>query len=160
MRTFLLLFTLYQVSCDTVTYLLDQNTTNTTLWNINAYSGDSLTLALPGNPTTGFRWYIVDEFDTKLLQPLNLDADKSSTTYTKDQAGTNLVGSGGKFYFYFTTLKSGSTKIKFQYKRIWEEPNNDTRTVTASILIGSESRTSGSTYYCLSILVVLMYIFI
>jgi predicted secreted protein len=141
-KQILLIFAIYTlISCSTVKYILDKNTS---LWNINAHPGDALTLALPGNPTTGYSWYICSTIDNKVIQPLNLDSDNSCKTYMLDQQ-SNLLGSGGKFYFYFTALKAGNLKIKFEYKKPWYSPEDDTRVVTANIRIGSEFRTTDAT---------------
>lgn len=72
----------------------------------------SIEFELPSNPTTGYRW-----------QVLNYDHEK--LFYVKDEYQAKkpiLMGSGGveKFYFKRKTSKAFQTQISLQYARSWE----------------------------------------
>lgn len=72
--------------------------------------GNSLTLMLNSNPTTGYRW--TASYDDKMLTLVSKDYQ---------QAGNgNLLGQGGKDIWRFQALQAGTTEIKMIYSRPWE----------------------------------------
>jgi len=73
-----------------------------------------VTFQLKSNPTTGYRWKLV-QFDKSKLK-------LSKTRFIANQP--QLMGSGGQEEFVFKRLDSGSlnTKISLRYQRSWE-PN-------------------------------------
>jgi len=74
-------------------------------------AGQSFTLSLPGNPSTGYSWMM--DIEDKTL--LHVDSEGF-------QAGSDsrLVGQGGTNWWKLTALKSGTTKVKLIYARPWE----------------------------------------
>jgi len=74
----------------------------------------TISFQLKSNPTTGFRWKLVQFDKTKLKL--------SKTRYIANQP--QLRGSGGQEEFVFKRLDSGSlnTEISLRYQRSWE-PN-------------------------------------
>ena len=83
-------------------------------------------IALEGNPTTGYSWYLKDVEDIKktgLIELLNLD-EYCSAEYTQKGNEKGLVGKGGVFCFKFkvnNAEKKDMPKLNFEYKRPWEK---------------------------------------
>jgi len=75
-------------------------------------AGQSFTLSLPGNPTTGYSWTLAEPGDKDLL--------KLAGEGFQTGADSRLVGQGGTAWGKFTALKTGTTKIKLIYARPWE----------------------------------------
>jgi len=99
---------------------------------IQAKVGETFTIYLPANPTTGYQWFV--DYDYVLL---SLDRSQFESTSTdvlvgsgsKDGAGATSilsasagqkVGAGGTSAFVFTPIKPGKTTISFVYRRSWE----------------------------------------
>merc|ERR1712054_594665 len=87
-----------------------------------------LNVTLPGNPTTGFSWSVLPEFDTTVVE------QKGDYLYTRSN---NLIGGGGHFKFTFAAKAPGSTKITFYYNRPWErhETIDETEAVEVPVLV-------------------------
>jgi len=87
-------------------------------------AGDSCSVTLDGNPTTGYTWqYAIDDESIVKL------ANESSTP---DSA---LIGAGSTFHWTFQALKPGETKITFRYYRPWEGNANFLQTVEYTIKV-------------------------
>jgi len=87
--------------------------------------GDTLTLKIEGNPTTGYAWAI-SEVDEAILS-VSGDAEYKS--------GSPLIGAGGTYTFTFKAAAPGTTPLKFIYYRSFEEgvPPIDTFEVNVSV---------------------------
>jgi inhibitor of cysteine peptidase len=70
--------------------------------------GETFTISLKSNPTTGFSWQ--PEFDSDFLKLVSKDYRSDST----------LPGSPGVEFFEFEAIKQGEVKVKMIYKRPWE----------------------------------------
>lgn len=77
-------------------------------------AGQTFTLSLDGNPTTGYQWVLDDSFDGEVLSLLE-------NFYLTPQSAAQMVGQGGSYYWRFKALKAGSTEIKIAYCRPWED---------------------------------------
>jgi inhibitor of cysteine peptidase len=76
---------------------------------INARVGDTFTIQLKTNPTTGYDWVYSDTNGTvQLLEK----------TYVADS--TDVIGSGGTDYFKFKAQARGNATLVFDYERPWE----------------------------------------
>ena len=64
---------------------------------------------LPSNPTTGYRWNVSLEGESVQL------VDRQ---FRRTEKG---LGGGGVEVFRFQAVEGGETRIKFQYKRGWEQ---------------------------------------
>lgn len=73
--------------------------------------GQSFSIRLNSNPTTGYGWQIQNPIDKSLLVIVN----KTFTPKSK-----KLVGSPGKETWQFKALGKGTVFITFAYKRSWE----------------------------------------
>jgi inhibitor of cysteine peptidase len=79
---------------------------------INVIAGNSFTVTLCSNPTTGFQWSessqisdptVVQQLDHKSLPP-----------------ETELVGAPGKEAWTFKAVKKGTSTVSMEYSRPWE----------------------------------------
>jgi inhibitor of cysteine peptidase len=73
--------------------------------------GDTLTLGLGSNPTTGFSW-----------AEQTLISDKAVMEQTNHEfvgPATNALGAAGKEIWTYRALKAGTTQISTEYSRPW-----------------------------------------
>ena len=75
----------------------------------SAKSGDTLAITLPENPTTGYRWTVI-QADSRLLKPASDDFSQ----------GGGAVGGGGARTFRFTAAGTGEASLSFALARSWE----------------------------------------
>jgi predicted secreted protein len=69
--------------------------------------GDTVTVLLQGNFTTGYRWRTAKLDGTALEQA-------GDAKYTPDPSPSGMAGVGGVFLFTFTAAKSGETRINLK----------------------------------------------
>lgn len=101
----LLFFSLTACSGKTMKITEDMNGQTVTL-----KPGETLSLSLSGNPTTGYNWE-VDEVDQAILAP------QGEADYESDSM---LIGSGGVYTFKFSAVETGTTTLKLKYYRSFE----------------------------------------
>jgi len=71
--------------------------------------GDTVTVVLEGNPTTGYSWQ-VEAVDQAVLAA-------GDPEYVSE---SDLIGAGGMYTFTFTAVAPGETPIRLVYLRPWE----------------------------------------
>src|SRR5690349_15835685 len=79
---------------------------------VSLRTGDTLVLALPGNPTTGYKW------ETTSVAPTVL----TSLGEPDYRADSNALGAGGTYTFRFQDVAQGEAALKLIYHRSFE-PN-------------------------------------
>lgn len=104
---------------------------------ISISEGESISLTLAGNPTTGYLWKLV-AVDSDVLTA------EAEPVFTAD---STLTGSGGKFKFRFTPLKTGSTAIKLVYHRPWEKDQKPIQTFQAYVSVSGDKPLINSVSY-------------
>lgn len=72
--------------------------------------GDSFTLVLNSNPTTGYEWNLAS-WDEAIMALSSRDFISGNN---------DMAGQGGQQYFKFQALKPGSTELNLNYARPWE----------------------------------------
>ena len=80
---------------------------------ITAKAGDTLTLTLDSNPTTGYSWQVMEIDNAILIQ----DGDPE---YKQSSGSDGLVGAGGTETFHFRAVGSGNASLELGYMRPWE----------------------------------------
>lgn len=101
--------------------LLDEASDGST---VTLSDGDLLMVALPGNPTTGYRW-MAEQAPTGLLEEL---------PGPDFQPESSLIGAGGTFYFRYVAHAPGTGTLTFSYLRPWESvPPEKTVTLTIHV---------------------------
>lgn len=83
--------------------------------------GETFSISLKSNPTTGYRWQ--PEFNSEFLELL-------SSEFTPD---STLIGAPGVETFEFRALKQGKTEITVMYKRPWEKEHLDKQIIPVTI---------------------------
>ena len=77
--------------------------------------GDTHTVVLDSNPSTGYQWQIGWELDESLLELVEHRFDVDS------ELNPPPPGTGGKEFFTFHALAHGMVEFSFNYKRPWED---------------------------------------
>ena len=96
-------------------------------------------IALEGNPTTGYSWYMTNVDTVKnsnSVEMLNLDELNGSDDYVSNAKEPGLCGASGVFYFKFKvkSVASDLPKLVFEYKRPWEKkPSSNRAEVTLKV---------------------------
>ncbi len=84
--------------------------------------GYKLIVTLSENPTTGYRWMVIDQ-DLKargLLNIVKLTNESYTTSQPKQGITSFLVGGGGIKTLTFTIIADGAGYLDLYYARIWE----------------------------------------
>ncbi len=84
---------------------------------IEINKGETLTVILGANPTTGFSWQeqaqisdkaVLEQTDHKYMDPAAKDSQ------------TQMVGASGKDVWVFKSLKTGTAEVSMDYSRPWQ----------------------------------------
>jgi inhibitor of cysteine peptidase len=86
---------------------------------------DTLTVSLPGNPSTGYVWE-VDQIDPKVLQP---------TGDWVFKADSSLSGAPGTVTWQFRPANSGTSILRMIYHRPWEKDQAPAKTYVLNISV-------------------------
>jgi inhibitor of cysteine peptidase len=93
--------------------------------------GDTVTVVLAGNMTTGYQWALaLAEGAADLLEPAD-----DQPAYVPDSVAEGVVGSGGKYTFVFTAAAAGQVELRLKYWRSFEPQAEPVQTFTANITI-------------------------
>ena len=92
--------------------------------------GDTITVVIPGNPTTGYEWK--SDLSEEAAALLELAGEP---VYEADPVAEGIVGSGGKYTFTFTGAAAGEAELKLVYWRSFEPDVEPIDTFTATITI-------------------------
>ena len=87
--------------------------------------GQTITIALSANPSTGYTWE-VSRLDTGILSQVG------EAEFQSGAIDPNIVGAGGTMLFRFQALSAGQTTLELVYHRPWE---NKTASQTFSIQV-------------------------
>jgi len=91
---------------------------------LEAASGDVITVRLRENPTTGFRWAQVDQPGASLV----LQSDEFSV-------GGTAPGAGGERILRYRAVAPGRSEIDLALRRGWEPPDQAQRRVGFSVKV-------------------------
>ena len=78
---------------------------------VDLKTGETFTISLEGNPTTGYSWE-VSGIDPAVVEQVGEPDYKSDSS---------LIGSGGMSTFTFKAVASGSAPVMLVYHRSWEK---------------------------------------
>lgn len=79
---------------------------------------DTLSVKLTTNPTTGFKWYLVNKIKPKVI----IEFDRE---FVKNDMTMDAVGAGGFDIWRFLPEKKGETYLHFSYQREDGKINNE-----------------------------------
>jgi predicted secreted protein len=91
--------------------------------------GQILVVTLESNPTTGYRWEVVENQESILQQMGEAEFKQSDT------GGPPLVGAGGWEIFRFKAISTGQTSLKLVYHRPWEEGVEPINTFSIEVVV-------------------------
>jgi inhibitor of cysteine peptidase len=92
---------------------------------INLAKGETLVLAIEGNPTTGYSWNLTEVDESILKSAGEPDYDSSST----------LTGAGGTYTFKFNAVETGTTTLKLDYYRTFEKDVAPINTFEVTVVV-------------------------
>lgn len=92
---------------------------------VRLHSGQTLNVSLPSNPTTGFRWEVLE------AAPQVLHSLGPEVYNTPEDAG--IVGSAGLSVWRYQAQQSGSGRLLMQYRRPWEVGVDPAQTIDCVI---------------------------
>lgn len=91
--------------------------------------GDTITVVIAGNITTGYSWATaLSDQDSALLR------QQGDPVYA-DGSNGKLAGAGGTFTFTFKAVKAGQADLKLSYARPWENGVAPERTYQVQVTI-------------------------
>lgn len=90
---------------------------------VQVNSGQTLTVNLEANPSTGYSWE-VSAINANILQQAGDPEFKSDST---------LVGAAGKQLLHFKVLAKGEGKLELVYHRPWEKDKPPERTFSINV---------------------------
>lgn len=93
---------------------------------IDVKAGETFTIQLEENPTTGYGW-TVSVSDESIVKP-------GSDQYNTESSGEGLAGAGGVHTYTFEALAKGAAQITFVYERSFEE-NSGIETVVYDVTV-------------------------
>ncbi len=77
---------------------------------IELENGEKFIISLPGNPTTGYNWELIN-YDDQIIRLVG-EPDF--------QPDSRALGAGGMFFFTFEAINPGETTVALFYHRSWE----------------------------------------
>ena len=111
-----------EISCDD--FMMDQHFT----WEVKVGTGDTVSITLCSNPTTGFRW-------SESAQIGNHNILKQTDHKYEPAEEKNIVGGAGQEVWTLKALKEGTTTVSMEYSRPGEGGEKGHWTFTATITI-------------------------
>jgi inhibitor of cysteine peptidase len=119
--SFLVVFTACGSASDSTMQLTEEDNGRT----VELKVGETIEVALQGNPTTGYQWQVAS-IDTTVLSAVG------EPEYTPD---SDAIGSGGVFVFQFKALAAATTPLQLEYLRVWETDVPPTELFTLNVVI-------------------------
>ena len=95
--------------------------------------GDTFTIQLASNPTTGFQWKIDASAYDKEVMSVRDD------TFVPPDTDTPVCGAPGKHRFSFQAEKSGRTGLRLIYARPWEKDRKPVQEFNLVVIVGDEA---------------------
>lgn len=93
---------------------------------IQLAKGAELSVALEGNPTTGYDWKVPEALPAQLVA-------KSDTL--ESTADPGVVGAGGVRVFTYTATATGTGVLELEYVRSWEKGVPPLETFTLTVVV-------------------------
>ena len=94
---------------------------------LQLHVGQPVTVSLPSNPTTGYRWAIQDSAGG-VLRSL------SPEVYTSAENG-QVLGSGGQSTWRFQAVAAGNGRLRLTYQQPWDPEAEPAHTFDCAITV-------------------------
>lgn len=91
-------------------------------------SGESLTVRLAGNATTGYSWTCTNALAGVLVPA-------GAPDYEPTPVEPGVVGSGGTYVFRFRAVAPGTGNLQFAYARSWEKDVAPAQTASYAVTV-------------------------
>jgi predicted secreted protein len=91
-----------------------------------AAAGDTFTITIPSNHTTGYQWRLADSPSTEILR-------STGSTYNAPNSG--IPGQGGVEVWSFSAVGKGQATIVLEYVRPWEKDVQPIKTQTFEVTV-------------------------
>ena len=88
--------------------------------------GREFVIPLESNPTTGYRWQLIEPLDGRIVEFVGSEY--------KGQEGERK-GAGGEEIFAFRAVSQGTAKISLGYMRWWESNRPPIQTQTFTVIV-------------------------
>jgi inhibitor of cysteine peptidase len=88
--------------------------------------GDSLTVTLDSNPSTGFAWSISGITNEAVIDDVSNEFNG---------ADTGMMGAGGQEVWTFEAVDKGTSTIEMQYSRSWETGVEPAGTFNVTVVV-------------------------
>lgn len=99
---------------------------------INVVKNDIITIRLPGNPSTGYSWKLVDETGKAVAL--------ISREYYSAAPETGMVGAPGTYVFEFKAVNRGTTTLQLAYVRNWDKASAAANQFAVTITVSPRFR--------------------
>jgi len=96
---------------------------------ITVNNGDSFTLTLCSNPTTGFTWTESAQISTPPV------LEQTSYQYIAPSGDEGMVGAPGQAEWIFQALKQGTTQVFLDYSRPWDGGEKRVWTLDLTVVV-------------------------
>jgi inhibitor of cysteine peptidase len=95
---------------------------------VSLHAGQSFTVALGGNGTTGYQW-------SAAIADLAVLTQSGEPGFQPANTSPGIVGSGGLYTFRFQALQAGTTTLVLNYARSWEHGVPPLRSVNFTVVV-------------------------
>ncbi|WP_287028542.1 protease inhibitor I42 family protein [Pseudomonas sp. UBA6310] len=93
---------------------------------LKLYQGQTLVLSLPSDPTSGYRWQLLDAAPA-VLRSLGPEV------YANPEDSGDLVGSGGESTWRFQVANAGDALLALRYQQAWDADGAPARTFECAL---------------------------
>ncbi len=97
--------------------------------------GDTLNVALPQNPSTGYSWHLSNAYKPALKVPGGPTSQSFKAQTAEESQVQGLVGAPKVMTWTFHAVKPGEAKIEFSYVRSWEKDQNPSETFEVTVTV-------------------------
>ena len=124
-----LVWTALFMGCDSGSIKLDDSTNGS---EVTVRLGQTLTVNLKSNPTTGYQWELAECDDAVVRLVSGHFTPPSEVT---ERSGALRVGAGGIQTFLFKGSGAGRTTLKLVYRRPWEKDVEPIQTFSVTVRV-------------------------
>jgi inhibitor of cysteine peptidase len=94
---------------------------------ITAQDGNTIKVTVASNPTTGFKWGVVNISSTDIIEQVG------GSDYVPPE--TSIPGAGGQEVWTFKALKRGTGQISMAYSQPWQGGTKNAWTLDISVTV-------------------------
>jgi len=103
--------------------------------NITLKVGDTLSVALPQNASTGYSWHLSNAYKPALKVPGGPTSQGFNAETTEGSEVQSMVGAPKVMTWTFHAVQPGDAKIEFSYVRSWEKDQTPSETFEVTVKV-------------------------